>query len=96
MSPMDDKDIMDVATSLRREMMEMIMGLQSALHDGMASLQVKLQEVATKLDERDSRADIDGAYKRIRKLEQAQNRMSLLITLASAAMTAAVVKYFVN
>ena len=86
MSPMDDMQIMELVGQLR-----------TAYQSGFADLQVKLQEVATKLDERHAvyeerhgkmATDIDGAFKRLRAMEAGHARSALLNGLATGVITA--------
>ena len=83
---MDDRDIYEL-------MSKFTVGVNASLAD----LRVQLQEVATKIDERHVmyeekisgvREDMDAAFKRLRKLENAHNRNAFLTSAATSVFTA--------
>jgi hypothetical protein len=95
---MDDRDIYDL-----------ILKLTAEINTGLADLRVQLQEVSTKLDERhvvyeekisEVREDVENAFKRLCKLEHSNSRGSWMrtvgSTVATALLTAAAMKYFVQ
>ena len=88
---------------------ELLSKLTSDLNENLSDLRVQLQEVATKLDERHALyeerhakfdADIDGAFKRIRKIEADQVKTMLITsavtTVATALVTAGLVTHFIK
>ena len=88
-----------------RDIYELLAKLTADMNETMLALRVQFQEVATKLDERHGSYDekmaefrngLEGAFKRLRKIEQAHARsstfISLMINVTTAVATALAVK----
>jgi hypothetical protein len=92
-----------------REIYELMSKFTVGVNESLTNLRVQLQEVATKIDERHMiydeknsgiREDMDTAFNRLRKIEEAGAKTSVITSLVTgflaAGLTAAATRFFVQ